>query len=328
MRTTDRRMTAIGRRAAIAFSTALTLCPALTSGAIAQTPERVCGTFEYVYPHNVGLYAENHYIVLDCEGAEVRGRYYGTSDDFDRGRDSYEPGFHVSEMQDLVIAGNEIRFTLTVPDQGFFAIPVPFAYRSAQEAFGRIGTWRIRIVGEVRREYHGSVEADRIVLIIDGRERVFRRIDPDAAASAVPTAAPLTRADYGLLTEDGQLVTMDTDSMTIAGILGRPDSVETVDLEDLIPHRVWHYRGAYVMYDATESPIHFLITEPGFRTPRGVRIGDSVYRVIELYGLPTVWGTDTILYDHPGTGGAIYIEFEIDDEERVERIMMGSMLMK
>ena len=146
-------------------------CEGLWDGA----PSR---TYEYVYPYNTEQLNENHFIVLECAENMTRGWYYGTSDDFDRGREGYLPGFFVVEMQGLAVSQESIRFTIQVSEEDYFETPVPRVYRSAAEvASDSLEKWRHAVGGDPR-EYEGTITSDSITLGVDGMQRSFRRLLP------------------------------------------------------------------------------------------------------------------------------------------------------
>jgi hypothetical protein len=132
-------------------------------------------TYEYVYPYNTPDLIENHYLVLDTSGPDARGWYYGTSDEFDAGREGYLPGFFVAPMTDLEVSSGAISFALDRPAR-FFAAPVPLEYRSADDVpAGRLGEWDVPLPTAARR-YVGSRGADTITVDVPGGPRVFRRL--------------------------------------------------------------------------------------------------------------------------------------------------------
>lgn len=155
------------------------LCLVVTALAAAQRLQQApCGTYQHVYPYNTEQLVEDHFIVLECRGEEPRGWYYGTSDDFDRGREGYLPGFFVAELEELTLSGDSIRFVIQVTDEDYVSEPVPLSYRVAEEVPpGRFERWRHRS-GAGRRAYEGTISSDSIVLDVDGRRRSFRRLNP------------------------------------------------------------------------------------------------------------------------------------------------------
>jgi hypothetical protein len=148
------------------------LTSACEASASAQTAVATA-VYEYVYPYNTPYLVENHYVVLDSAGGELRGWYYGTSDEFDAAREGYLPGFFVAPMETLRSIGDSITFRLTRPER-FFAAPVPLEYRDASALPpGLLEEWTVPLPTRVR-DYAGSRVADGITLTVPGGSRAFR----------------------------------------------------------------------------------------------------------------------------------------------------------
>ncbi len=140
------------------------------------TPAPAVGqvVYEYTYQYNTPDLIENHFIVLDSEGAQARGWYYGTSDEFDRAREGYLPGFFVAEMSNLMLSETSISFTLTRPER-FFTSPVPLEYRDASSIpAGLLDEWSVPLVVE-SRAYAGARSGGEIAMDDIQPPRVFRR---------------------------------------------------------------------------------------------------------------------------------------------------------
>ncbi len=88
-----------------------------------ETPS-VAGTYEYIYPHSTSELKENHYMVLKGTNNTLTGIYYGTTDEFDKGREGYPPGFFKAEMKDVAFRGETIRFSITIPPESIFDKPI------------------------------------------------------------------------------------------------------------------------------------------------------------------------------------------------------------
>jgi len=168
----------------------LSLCAALALGCAGgdqpqdRVPEeRYIGTYEYVYENNTELLVENHYIVFELESGALQGWYYGTSDEFDIGREGYYPGFFVAEMQDLTINDGRVSFTLKVSSEICFTEPVPLQYRSPEEfPSGQFERWSGPTgVSPEPVRYEGQITENRIELQARFGTRGFlRRVEPPA----------------------------------------------------------------------------------------------------------------------------------------------------
>jgi hypothetical protein len=146
------------------------------SGAEAQAP--TTGTYLFEYPYNTPELIEDHFIVLEGGGSELRGWYYGTSDEFDAGREGYLPGFFVAPLTGLSVAGDAISFTLNRPGR-FFVAPVPRRYRDAEDVpAGMVAEWNVPLPTD-SRQYAGTLRGGQIVLDVPGGPRVFQRTESE-----------------------------------------------------------------------------------------------------------------------------------------------------
>jgi hypothetical protein len=146
--------------------------------AAAEAADRAPGgtVYEYVYEFSTPELNENHYIVLDSAVADVRGWYYGTSDEFDVAREGCLPGFFVAETTELDLSPDSLTFVLIRPDT-LFTAPVPLQYRSAGEVPpALLEVWPVTLPAGSKR-YAGAVAADRI--LFTSPERVFLRMARD-----------------------------------------------------------------------------------------------------------------------------------------------------
>jgi hypothetical protein len=141
----------------------------------AQVP--MTGTYVHEYAYSTPELIEDHFIVLAEADGELRGRYYGTSDEFDEAREGYLPGFFVAPMEGLVITGDQVAFTLNRPSR-FFAAPVPLHFESVADIpSGLLDEWDVPLPAE-SRQYAGTLLGGEIVLAVPGGPRVFVRTEP------------------------------------------------------------------------------------------------------------------------------------------------------
>src|SRR5260370_41496628 len=104
-----------------------------------------------------------------------------------------------------------------------------------------------------------------------------------APASAVGQARPLTKPDFAL---GG--VAEGPDSATVRRRLGRPDSIvaEKNSFDDPSKLITWRYRRLTVDFFSSSHVVGLSTTDSTVTTPRGLRVGDSVTRLKQLYGEP------------------------------------------
>ncbi len=88
------------------------------------TSKVVQTTYTFDYEHDSPDYPEDHHIILTTESGKTTGVYYGTSDDFDSGREGYPPGFYSTPMQGLSLTEKDITFSLSVIAQNIHTNPL------------------------------------------------------------------------------------------------------------------------------------------------------------------------------------------------------------
>ncbi|MBE7412663.1 MAG: hypothetical protein L6Q54_13545 [Leptospiraceae bacterium] len=143
--------------------------------------EKFLGVYQYFYEYPAKNLSEDHFILLEKEKNEIKGYYYGTSDDFDRTREGYLPGFFVAEMKNMRLHDGNFSFSLFVKDEEVFDKAISLEYRSSiQLPKGKFKIWKYGIETH-QREYKGKIEAGKITLYFDPEdpietERLFKKI--------------------------------------------------------------------------------------------------------------------------------------------------------
>jgi len=93
--------------------------------------------------------------------------------------------------------------------------------------------------------------------------------------------APLTPADFIIATLDD-----DADSAAVIRALGKPDSIVHSEVMGGEAHLAdWYYRDAFVTF-TNGSFFGIRLSSPRLATKRGLRVGDPVPRIRQLYGAP------------------------------------------
>src|SRR5258705_3088499 len=115
-------------------------------------------------------------------------------------------------------------------------------------------------------------------------------------ARARTQAPPLSRADFAL---GG--VAEGMDSATVRRRLGKPDSIFAEDNSLDSPSKLitWDYRRLTVDFFSTDHVVGLTTRDSGAVTPRGLRVGQSVARLKQLYGEPSGSYEDVWDYEDP-----------------------------
>lgn len=139
------------------------------------------GPYEYIYPYNTDL-IENHYIVFEMKDGQLVGRYYGTSDDFDPGREMYLPGFYVANIDDLKIEGNKISFSVSVTRDDMYLNTLGCCKIKSSDDINtkEHPRWIADYQPGLRLQYStihfaGTIKKSELHLIINDETRVYER---------------------------------------------------------------------------------------------------------------------------------------------------------
>ena len=109
--------------------------PFILFSCVSKTREDVGCKSEYYYRTNNNISFEDNIIELRYdEGKLVDGYFWGTSDEFDSGREGYRPGATVLQMKDLKIKDDTISFMLDSQGQIFFSNAIDVDIHSCEEA--------------------------------------------------------------------------------------------------------------------------------------------------------------------------------------------------
>lgn len=134
-------------------------------------------TYEFVYPYNTEDLIENHYIKLNFGREPLRGKYYGTTDEFDQAREGYLPGFFVADLFDLEIQGDSIKFIILCSDDDFFTNAIDLKIQNSDEARKQGYTkWEFRLRTNMKK-YKGFIQGDTIHLKDEFGDRLYLRLE-------------------------------------------------------------------------------------------------------------------------------------------------------
>jgi len=122
---------------------------------------------------------------------------------------------------------------------------------------------------------------------------------PDPAAPEVETfdsaqvssdsgVAPIGEADLILLG-----LSIGIDSGRVREVLGAPDSIRHWYRPEGHGRSNWRYGPVSLLFDRDGQRLGAAIIGGGVQTARGLAVGDSVSRLVELYGMPTREETPT-----------------------------------
>ena len=105
-----------------------------TANILTPEPGSVIEIYEYSYPNNTTDLNENQQIELIKSKSGYVGFFHGISDEFDKAREGYLPGFFVLQMQNLKIEKESISFSLLPTPEDMFNKPIPLTYRTSIDA--------------------------------------------------------------------------------------------------------------------------------------------------------------------------------------------------
>jgi hypothetical protein len=133
-------------------------------------------TYEFVYPYNTADLIENHYIKLFIRSGSLTGKYYGPTDEFDEAREEYLPGFFVTDLFDLEIQGDSIKFVILCSDDDFFTKPIDLKIQNSDEARNQGYTkWNVKLRTNMKK-YKGSIQGDTIHIKDEIDDRLYLRV--------------------------------------------------------------------------------------------------------------------------------------------------------
>ena len=100
-----------------------------------QYTREITGTYLWKYPTELAAtFNEDNRIIIQKIDNKLEGLYYGTTDEFDRAREGYLPGYFVLNMEDLRIDGDTIQFFLRPQINNFFNECIDISIKSSQDA--------------------------------------------------------------------------------------------------------------------------------------------------------------------------------------------------
>ena len=132
------------------------------------------GVYEYVYPNNTDNLKENHYLAFKKTKNITEGWYYGTSDEFDKAREGYLPGFFVSKIRNLSTRGDSLFFEITTGYNKCFSKSFPIGIIDSTEIIQTNEKWN-DFEADHDLKYAGKLDGLEIEMFVDGELRKYRK---------------------------------------------------------------------------------------------------------------------------------------------------------
>ena len=116
-----------------------------------------------------------------------------------------------------------------------------------------------------------------------------------------------------------------TDSATVRARLGPPDSVTTSEHPSAAGVQLieWWYSDLRVGFNGTDTVAGVWLLRSNRRTARGLRVGDAVSRMRQLYGKPLGTDPGTWVYRDPATPDGEHLIKAWTQRGRVSLIYIG-----
>lgn len=248
------------------------------------------GIFCYDYEDDTTDLIEDHYIVIENVSGQIMGRYYGTSDDFDEAREGYYPGFFVADMSNLKINNKEITFEIFLTENDIFSKPVKLKYKCSKDVpLSGNPLWINKQIidgsDKNHRKYQGKIVNGEIILKVDESQRIFKKIEGESKNVKVNGSKVEPIKDEDLqLSKHKLAMSIDKFIKDMPKKLKKKSSTydDSIEMNEI----TFEFEDGTI-YVFLDDELYSISTQnPEYSTPRGLRVGDSVKKVIELYGNP------------------------------------------
>lgn len=141
---------------------------------------------------------------------------------------------------------------------------------------------------------------------------------------ALAQSPPLAPADFVVAAVPGNLpyVDISEDTVRVRRILGAPRAIKRHEFQPGEWHTTWLYDGLEVEFGGI-ARVGISLTSSRVRTHRGLAVGDSVERVIALYGRPSEIMDSDWVYEDPRE--RLHVISVTVRDGRVASIFVGSL---
>jgi hypothetical protein len=118
---------------------------------------------------------ENQYIAFRKEGDSVQSWYFGTSDEFDKAREGYLPGYFVSRIDNLTTKGDSIFFSVSTGYNQCYSTRFPIGFADTTELNQTFEKWPVAYGNEQTINYSGRLDGLKLYIEMFGETRTYRK---------------------------------------------------------------------------------------------------------------------------------------------------------